>query len=390
MKVGRKGIYWIAAFVLVFFTFWFGYCRSSAGSKEQERMVPVEVEDVSTGSIEQMIEVTGWIRANQVVDVTSKVPGRIESLQVAQDSPATAQEAFAETSGDLVAVEEGLAVKKGQQIAVIDHDTYLAQVDAAKADLQAREVELADAEREKERIIKLFEGGSATQQSKDKAVTAAEVAAAGLNSAKANLQLAQINLRESTIISPIDGVVTAKHIDQGNLIREGDRIVTVADIKTVKAVVAVAEQYGGQIIAGTPARIKVDAFGDRVFVAKVYSVYPALDEQTHTIQIEIRMNNDELLLKPGMFARVTLITERKDNVVVIPRDVVLGGKIDEPYVYVMEDGTAHKRFVKIGIRQADRCEITEGLKPGEKLIVNGMHFVRDGSSVEVVRLEDIK
>jgi len=365
MKVSRRKIYWIAAFVLVFFIFWFGYCRSSGESKEQERAVPVEVEDVSTGSIEQTIEVTGWIRANKIVDVTSKVPGRIESLQVILGD------------GEVVNVEEGLTVKKGQQLAVIDHGTYLAQVEAAKADLQAREVKLADAEREKKRIIKLFKGGSATEQSKDKAVTAAELAAAGLNLAKANLQLAQINLKESTIISPIEAIVTAKHIDQGNLIREGDRIVTVADMKTVKVVVAVAEQYGGQIVAGTPARIKVDAFGDRVFDAEVYSVYPVLDEQTHTIQAEIRMDNDELQLKPGMFARVTLITEHKDNVVVIPRDVVLGGRIDEPYIYVVEDGIARKSFVKLGIKQA------------EKLVVNGMNYLTDSILVEVVRLEDI-
>jgi len=377
MKVSRRAIYWIAAFILVFITFWFGYCRSSTGNKKRERIVPVEVEVVSTGSIEEMIEVTGWIRANKVVDVTSKVPGRIESLQVILDG------------SNLVAVEEGLAVRKAQQLAIIDHDTYLAQVEAARANLQAREVELADAEREKKRMIRLFEGGSATEQSKDKAVTAAELAAAGLNLAKANLQLAQINLQESTIISPIDGVVTAKHIDEGNLIRAGDRIVTIAEMKTVKVIVAVAEKYGGEIAAGTPAKIKVDAFGDKIFNAKVYSVYPTLDEQTHTIQAEIRMDNDELLLKPGMFARVTLITKRRNNVVVIPRDVVLGGRIDEPYVYIVEDGTAHKRFVKLGIKQADEYEITDGLKAKEKLVVNGMNYLTDGMLVEVVRLEDI-
>jgi len=377
MEIGRRAIYWIAAIVLVSVTFWFGFFHKSAESPDEDKVVPVEIEDVSTGSIEETIEVTGWIRANKVVDITSKVPGRIESLQVILDG------------GDVVALEEGLAVKKGQQLAVIDHDTYLAQVAAAKADLQATEVELADAEREKKRIIRLFEGGSATEQSKDKAITAAELAAARLNLAKANLELAQINLRESTIIAPIDGTVTARHIDQGNLINAGDRIVTIAEMQTVKAIVAVAEKYGGEIAVGTPARIKVDAFGDRVFDAEVYSVYPTLDEQTHTIQVEIRMDNDELLLKPGMFARVTLITKRKDDVVVIPRDVVLGGKIDEPYVYVVEDGTAHKRFVKIGVKQADRYEIIDGLKSEEKLVVNGMHYLTDATKVEVVKLEEI-
>jgi membrane fusion protein (multidrug efflux system) len=390
MKVMRRIIYWIAAVVLVLITFWFGYMRKSAEITEKKKIVPVEIETVSTGPIEETIELTGWIKANQVVDVASKVAGRVESLHVLSEA------------GDLVAVEEGVSVKKGQQLAVIDHDVYLAQVAAAGASVKASEVELKDAEREKKRIVALFEGGSATEQSRDKAITAAELAMARLALAKSNLELAQINLRESTITSPIDGIITTKHIDQGNLIRTGDRIVTVADMGTVKIIVAVAEKYGAAVTVGTPVKIRVDTFPERVFGNKVYSIYPALDAHTNTMQVEIRLKNDELLMKPGMFARVTLITKRKDDVVVITRDVVLGGKIDKPYVYVVDSSeteadnpvkvepVARKRFVEIGIKQADRYEITEGLKAGQTLVVNGMNYLADGMSVEIVRIEDIK
>jgi len=383
MKVIRRILYWLIALALVFVTFWFGFMRKPAETIEEERKVPVEVEVVSAGSIEETIELTGWIKANQIVDVASKVAGRVESLRVLSGD------------GDLVAVvEEGVSVKKGQQLAIIDHNVYLAQLDAAKASIKAKEIEQADAEREKKRIVALYEGGSATEQSKDKAVTAAELAAASLSLTKANLELAQINLRESMIVSPIDGIVTAKHIDEGNLIRSGDQIVTVADMKTVRVIVAATEKYGAQITVGMPAKIKVDAFAERTFDASVHSIHPALDAQTHTIQVEIRLDNEALLLKPGMFARVTLITKRKGNVVVIPRDVVLGGKIDKHYVYVIEEASAdkiaHKRFVEIGIKQADRYEITDGLKAGQTLVVNGMNYLADGLSVEVVRIEDIK
>jgi RND family efflux transporter MFP subunit len=281
MKIGRRIIYWVTALVLVFLTFWWGFVRKPVVRSADEKTVPVEVELVSTGSIEETIELTGWIKANRVVDVKSKVQGRLESLQAVLDG------------GNSVAVEEGLTVKKGQQLAVIDHDVYLAQLAAAKATVKAREVELEDALREKKRILALYEGGSATQQSKDKAVTAAQLAAASLKLAGANLELAQINLRESTIVSPIDGIVTAKHIDEGNLIRAGDRIVTVADMEKVKIIVAVAEKYGAEITGGTPVKISVDAFAERVFDAKVRSVYPVLDPETHTIQVEIRLKNDE-------------------------------------------------------------------------------------------------
>jgi len=378
MTINKKVLYWMAAVVLIVITFWLGHFHKTAGKLAEKKTIPVEVETVTTGSIEETIELTGWIEANKLVDITSKVAGRIESLQAVLDD------------GGFTDVEEGLAVKKGQQLAVIDHDIYIARLAAANAELQTRQVESADTQREQRRIIGLYEAGSATEQNKDKAVTAAKLAQARLELAKANVELAEITLRESTIVSPVSGIVTAKYIDEGNLITAGQRIATVAEMKTVKVILAVAEKYGAKITVGMPAKIKVDAFGDREFEAAVYSIYPALDAQTHTIQIEIRIKNDRLLLKPGMFARVTLITRHKDDVVVVGRDVVLGGKVDEPYVYVVEETVARKRFVKVGISQAEKYEITDGLKKGESLVVNGMHYLADGMGVEVVRIEDIR
>jgi membrane fusion protein (multidrug efflux system) len=377
-KVNRKALYWTVLIALVVFTVVLGSIRGRGKTKSGEKVVPVETDAVKTGSIEESIELTGWVRANMVTEVTSKVTGRLESLQLDKDD------------GTIVDVEEGVQVKKGQQIAVIDHNIYQAQVDAAKAAEEAAQVGLADAEREKRRILALFEGGSATEQSKDKAITTAELAATQLNSAKANLELAEINLQESTIRSPIDGIVIQKHIDVGNLINIGQRIVTVADINTVKLVVSAPERYVGQVKEGLPVKIKVDSYQEKGFEAKVYSVYPALDEQTHTIQVEIRLDNAKLLLKPGMYAKVTIVLKHKDDTVVIPRDVVLGGKVDEPYVYVVENGIAHKRIVKTGITEGANIEIIEGLKAGESLVVNGMNYLTDGIKVEAVVLKDIE
>jgi len=371
-------LYWTTALAVVGITFWLGYTRESAEAPVEQRPVPVEVEPVSTGSVEQTVELTGWITASTRVEVASKVAGRIESLSVMLPD------------GSPRPVEVGLSLTRGQQLAVIDHDMHLAHVTAAKAEIEARQVQLAEAEREKKRVIGLFEQGSVPAQQRDQAFTNAELAAAGLNLAQANLDLAQINLRESTITSPLDGVITAKHIDEGNLITQGQRIVCVADIKTVKVLAAVPERYGPQIKQGMPVKIVVDAFRARAFEARVYSVYPALDEQTHTISAEIRLQNEERLLRPGMFARVALVLDRKDNVVVIPRDVILGGKIDKPYVYVIADGIAERRLVEIGLGEGARCEITAGLRSGESLVVNGMHYLADGIRVDVVRLEDIR
>jgi len=382
MKVFRRIIYWIVAFGVVSATFWFGFRPKPSQERAGEKLVPVEVAEVRVGSIEQSLELTGWIEASRIVRVSSKVSGRLESLAVVLED------------GKVLPVEEGLRVRKGQELGRVDREVYLAQLAAAEAAVRAREVELADAEREKRRIMSLYEGGSVTEQAKDRAVTAVELASANLRAAEADLELAKINLRESTIVAPMDGVVTAKHVDPGNLVRIGDPIVTIADIETVKIIVPVAERYADKITEGMPAVISVDAFADRRFHAKVYSLHPVLDPQTHTLQVEIRLDNEEGLLRPGMFARVKLVLQHREKAVVIARDVVLGGKINEPYVFVVEeqDGrkVACKRIVRLGIREGGRCEVVEGLREGELLVVNGMHFLADGMQVELVRIEEIQ
>jgi RND family efflux transporter MFP subunit len=138
------------------------------------------------------------------------------------------------------------------------------------------------------------------------------------------------------------------------------------------------------------AKIRTESLNERDFVDQVYSVYPSLDEMTHSIQAEIRLKNEQLLFRPGMFARVKLILQHKEDVVVILRDVVLGGKVDEPYVYVVNGDVAQKRIVKTGIVEGENIEITEGLAAGEGLVVNGMNFLIDGTKVKVVRIEEIK
>ena len=242
----KRAIYWITTVVVVGLIFWAGFLRDRPEKESDEKVIPVEVQTVEAGYIEQTIELTGIVRANNVVYVKSKVSGRIESLSLPQ------------ADAGAVPVEEGLEVRKGQQIAIVDHDVYAAEVDRSRAAVAAAEstsgvyrVELADAEREMKRISSLYQSGSATEQSKDKASTAYYAAEAKLDAAKAQLtqaraqlELALINLRESTIVSPIDGIITEKHIDEGNLINVyANRICHLLQ-KTFARVVLIKPKHG--------------------------------------------------------------------------------------------------------------------------------------------------
>jgi multidrug efflux system membrane fusion protein len=165
--MNKRTIYWITAIVVVGVLFWAGFLRKQPEKEPEEKIIPVEVQPVETGFIEQTIELTGVIQANSVVHLKSKVPGRIESLSLALPK------------GKAIPVEEGLEVNRSQQIAMVDHDTYAAEVARAAAAVAAAEstckiyeVGLVDAEREMKRINALYESGSTTEQNRDKTTTA--------------------------------------------------------------------------------------------------------------------------------------------------------------------------------------------------------------------------
>ncbi len=377
--MSRKTIFWLILGGLFILTLaLLAYKLFGKKGETSERPVPVEVQAVSKGDIEQVILVTGLVEARATVQVMPKVSGRLESLGVKGDG------------GKPVRVEEGLAVSKDQQIGQIDRELYQAAASQAKAQAAAARAEAADAEREKNRMNSLFEGGSATAQMRDKAATAAETSQARLKAAQATQELAAINLRESVLRSPMDGVVTKRHIDEGNLVGVGQPVVTIADVAEVKVIVSVSERYAGLIREGLPCRLMVDAYPGRVFEASVKSVYPALDAGTRSLQAEIRLGNSGTELKPGMFARVELVTAQKKDVVVAPIDSVMGGKVSDAFVYVVKDSVAHKKVVQRGIVQGDRLEITSGLDEGEQLVVNGMTYLKENIKVEVVSMEAVK
>lgn len=143
---------WMIAIGAVAATLWLGYMHEQGKAPVVERPVPVEVEPVGTGAIEQTLELTGWIEANARVEIASKVAGRIESLSIARADESRRP------------VEVGLSVTRGQALAVIDHDMHRAQVAAAEAEVEARQVQLAEAERERARVVGLFEQGIARKR----------------------------------------------------------------------------------------------------------------------------------------------------------------------------------------------------------------------------------
>lgn len=332
---------------------------------------PVGVWRVAPGRIAQRVEITGEIRPFSVVHLAPKVAGRLEWLAVEDDS------------GNRVPLAEGMNVRRGQVLGQIDRAVYEARLKQAEAALRLARVQFEDAAREKDRIKGLYEEGSATQQALDKATTARELAAAALAQAEAAHALARIEFDESQLKAPVDAVVVRKHVDEGNLVSVGMPVLTLEEQGRVKVVATISERHLPLIEPGrTRALVRCDARGDEAIEAVVTKVYPSVDPLTRTGTLEIELDNPDRRLVSGSFARVWVTLSEVDDAIVIPLSAVTweGAR---GFVYVVEDGRVKRRDIKIGIREADRCQVLEGLSAGESLVVEGSRELREGDPIAV-------
>ena len=191
---------------------------------------------------------------------------------------------------------------------------------------------------------------------------------------------------KALIKSPIDGMVVKKYLDKGSQVEPSANpmmripVIMVANIDTVKVLANVSEKYLGRLKENAEARVEVDAYPDEVFVGEITRIAPLVDLATRTSEVEIRIANREHRLKPGMFARVNIIIEKKENTLLVPIKAVLSEN-NCRFVFVVDGSIARKKEVKIGMYQKDSVEIIEGLNEGEDVIIEGNYGLKDGANV---------
>jgi len=355
----------------------------TAVARESAPTPRVVVQQVKLGDIEQRVQLTGTVQPLAEVHVVPEVAGRLERLRV--------------DGGKLI--EEGDPVEKGQVVAVLEHEKLQAAVERARAALAvanaSREVALvgvADAEREKERILKLYENkGPVTEQQRDRVLTAHQaalaqlrLAEASIEQAKAALRQAELTLEDATIEAPASGVVTRKFAEEGDMVGPAGPILKISCIDTVEVTAGLAERYMASVRPGqTQTAVVVDAFPDRTFAGKVYRLGVELDPVTRLAEVVVRIENPGHELKPGMFARVNVLLQRKQNVLLVPQAALLRGS-DRAHVFVVEGDVARKRTVQTGLSSGDSLEVLSGLEHGQAVVVGGKELLQDGIKVEVV------
>ena len=260
-------------------------------------------------------------------------------------------------------VEIGDFVKEGQVLAEIDK----AQLLQAQLQLQNQEVEL-------QRLKSLYEEGGLSQSDYD----AIQLQYNVLKTQVDNL------LENTTLRSPINGVVSARNYDVGDMYAMSMPIFTVEQIVPVKLLIGVSETDYSKVKKGDSVTVTADAIPDKTFYGKVNRIYPTVDPATRTFTVEVKIDNTYKTLRPGMFARATVNFGSNNNVVIPDVAVVKQQGSGERFVYVLnEDNTVTYKKVVLGRRMGAEYEVLEGLQDGDKIVIGGQIRLKDGVKVIV-------
>ena len=193
------------------------------------------------------------------------------------------------------------------------------------------------------------------------------------------------NLKENaTLVSPINGVITARNYDAGDMYAMSAPIYTVEQIVPVKLLVGISETDYSKVKKGDSVEITADALPGKTFYGKIRKIYPTVDPATRTFTVEVVIDNNYSTLRPGMFARATVKFGVNNSVVIPDVAVVKQQGSGERFVYILnEDGTVTYQKVVLGRRMGTEYEVLEGIADGAKVVTGGQIRLKDGIKVTV-------
>ena len=303
----------------------------------------VKLATVTSRDVEQIGEFTATVEAEAKNNIAPTSPGRISKIFV----------------------EVGDQVRKGQK---------LVQMDAAN--LTQLKLQLDNQETEFKRVDELYKVGGASKAEWDAAKTNLDVRRSSYENLLENTQL----------VSPLNGVVTARNFDNGDLYTSTQMpVLVVEQIAPVKLMVNVSEPNFPKVSKGMPVKVKLDVYEGEEFEGKVSLVYPTIDAATHTFPVEITLANANQRVRPGMFARVTMNFGSKNHVVVPDMAVVKRAGSGDRYVYVYNNGKVSYNKVELGRRMGAEYELISGVDNNSQVVIAGQNRLADDVEVEVIQ-----
>jgi membrane fusion protein, multidrug efflux system len=309
--------------------------------------VAVEVAPIRRGAVTATWTGTAAIEVDQEATVVARVGGEVVELRA----------------------EEGDTVQAGQVLARLDGDRL-------RLEMQEAEANLRRLERDYERNLELHRRGLVSAE-------AHEMLRFELDAMRAGYDRRALEYRYTTLRAPIDGVIAERHLRVGNTISAGDPAFRITSRSPLLAYLFVPEREFVRLSPGQAAEVRVDALGGARFPARVERISPVVDPATGTFRVTLEIPDPDARLRPGMFGRFSVVTERREDVLLAPRVALLdtdGGDA----VFVVNDSTARRQQVTTGHSNGQSIEVLEGLQEGDLVVIVGQNALRDGAAVRTI------
>ena len=308
--------------------------------------VTVEAIKVAVMPMPQSITAVGSVRSDESVTLRPEVVGRIAEIRFT----------------------EGQSVTKGAVLVKLDDSVTGADAEQARANLWL-------ARSKSERAAELHQKGFVSAQAKDEAEGALRVAQATVQSAEA--RLARMEIR-----APFSGIIGLRQVSVGDYVKDGQDMVNLESIDSLKVDFKVPETFLRRVQVGQSMQLTLDAIPGKTYDGKVLAINPLVDAAGRSIVIRALIRNTNAALRPGMFARVRLLTDEKADSMVVPEQALVPQGEDQ-FVFKVADGRAQRVKVEIGQRRDGNVEILRGLAPADLVVTAGHLKIRDGTTVRL-------
>jgi membrane fusion protein (multidrug efflux system) len=329
--------------------------KKSAILAEQEAAVKQERPPINTvvmktvpATISNRLNLPGSIEAWTKLDLTAKIPGTVDD----------------------VVIREGDTIQKGDVLLLVESDDYRIALERARA---AYKLAKADYERDKT----VYDQGIIPTAELDARET-------HMQTTKADLDNARLMLERCTVKAPMAGVIRRLDAKIGMFLGVGDPIGVMLQIDRVKAVIGIPESDITAVRKLDSVNVSIKALEDITVTGRRYFVSSSPESAARLYRLELALENPDHAILPGMFVRADIVKQVSENSISIPFYSIIS-RNNEQYVFVEKDSVVEKRPVKTGIMEEWMVEITEGLKPGENVVIEGHRDVEDGRKVKVVK-----
>jgi len=322
--------------------------RAGKGAKRKNGPVAVNLMVVKDTAVDNTIDVTGTIDANEKVNLVSETAGNITGIYFS----------------------EGSFVKKGQLLVKVYNQDLIAS-------LKQNDYQVALAKQNEYRNSILLQKEAISQQEYDTSLTS-------LNTLKAQSDVLKAQISKTEIRAPFSGTIGLRNISPGGYLSPSTAIASLVNIDPAKVTFSVPERYLTLIKAGTKINFNIESSRNS-FAATVYAIEPSIDLNSRTITVRAQAPNPGNLLKAGAFAKINLKLDQIPKTIMVPTQCVIPDLKDNK-VFIYHNGVAVSKTVKTDLRTDTRIEIISGLKAGDSLVVSGLIQIRNKVPLKVLKV----